>query len=98
MEEEKKETKILLDNGGTVKTAVPVLPCGHEISFEHELADLMYTIVEGCQANPKLDYMATATEAIREVFAYCYLTIPSYDELIKIKLAHSMEDHSKGVQ
>ena len=77
-------------------TAVPVLPCGHEVSFEHELVDQLLGLVENCVALG-ISPIEPCMELVRKLFAHCFIPLPSYDELLKIKLAHSQYNNSKEV-
>ena len=74
------------------KQAVPVLPCGHEASFEHELVDGLLALANDCSAlgimpiDPLMDY-------VRQVFAYFYLQVPTFEEMQQIALSHKLNDN-----
>lgn len=71
------------------KPAVPLLPCGHKASWEHEFVQGMLDITGACLAT-RQDPLELCMEYVREVFAYFYLQIPTYEEMNKIILSHKM--------
>jgi hypothetical protein len=87
MNEEKKDE---------VKITVPVLPCGHEASFEHEFVNGFLDALNQCMAagiaieEPLMEY-------VRYVMSYFYMQIPSYEEMVRIALANKQFDKSKEV-
>ncbi len=80
----------------TVKTAVPVLPCGHEASFEHEFVEGFGQVVNHClQTGTPL--IELGMQYVQEVFAYFYMQVPTFDEMQKIQLSHRFDDKTKEV-
>ena len=93
-EERKPENK---QEGGTVvKIAVPTLPCGHEASFEHEFVEGMLTIANLVSAQGK-EAIEPCMDYVRKLFEYYYLPLPSYDEMVKIRLSHHLDSKNKEV-
>ena len=84
-EEEKKEAS---------KT-VPILPCGHEDSFEHRFVEGMLEVAEIATM-----VGGNATEScmlyLRKVFEAFYIQIPTNEEMRTISLAHSLSQENKN--
>ena len=72
------------------KQAVPILPCGHEASFEHELVTHLLNIFEQAPALG-IDPLEASMDYVKQIFAYFYMQVPTYDGMMKIALSHRQE-------
>ena len=89
-DEEKK------DLAKEVKIPAPMLPCGHEASFEHEFVNGMLDAINQCMA-AGVSLEEPLMEYVRYVLTYFYMQIPSYDDMVRIALANKQFDKSKEV-
>jgi uncharacterized protein YutE (UPF0331/DUF86 family) len=72
---------------------VPILPCGHEDSFEHRLVEGMLTLSEIAYATGN-SAVEPCIDFLQRVCSEFYIQLPTHDEMIKIMLSKKMNPNN----